>query len=385
MTVAILVTATTTAACDQGTEPSVPVGYTQDDLRQDTDAIRDLGVTGVQARVVTPDGEHLIATSGVGDLTSHQPVDPDGYFRIASVTKPFTATVILQLVGEDRMALDGTVEDYLPGVVAGNGHDGHQITIRQLLQHTSGVGDDYPEINSLEDFQRHRYDLLAPEEIVARAMSHQPHFPAGEGWAYANTGYVLLGWIIEEVTGRPWHEEVDQRILQPLGLTDTFWPDTVPTLPDPHARAYEPFPPSGELVDVTEHTGSFNGGAGGGLIGTTNDLNMFLRALLGGELLAEQQLAHMKQTIPVSAEWELLQPHAQVGLGLFVRPLSCGGVYYGHHGGEGGYITTAGASDDGRRSVVVSMSTALSETLESILQQTQAADRLVDRALCDAS
>jgi D-alanyl-D-alanine carboxypeptidase len=387
LTAAALLTALAASALTSpaaATATSTPPGYTRSHLQHDTDTIRDLGVTGVHARVVTHDGEHIVAASGVADRATNEPVNPDGYFRIASATKTFTATVVLQLAGEGKLSLEDTVEQHLPGVVAGNGNDGRRITIRQLLQHTSGIRDNYPEVTTAEEFERQRDDLLTPEETVARAMRQRPHFAPGEGWAYSNTGYVLAGMVIQEVTGRPWHEEVNRRILRPLGLTDTYWPGTSPLLPAPHARAYQARPPRNELVDTTEHTGSFNAGAGGGLIGTTADLNRFFRALLAGELLAPGELAQMQQTVPVSAELEQLMPGASYGLGLFVRPLSCGGVSYSHEGGEAGYITANGVTPDGQRSVAVSMSSALSDTPDGPIEQEQAASRLVDHALCDA-
>ncbi|GAA4636423.1 serine hydrolase domain-containing protein [Actinoallomurus vinaceus] len=350
-------------------------------LRRDADAITALGVTGVQARLVTSDGRNLTATSGVADLTTRRQVSSNGYFRIASVTKAFVATVILQLAGDGRLSLDDTVERWLPGVVSGNGNDGRAITIRQLLQHTSGIHDDYPDYTSAEDFYQHRYDTYTPEQIVARAMRHRPDFRPGTDWRYSNTGYVLLGMVIQRVTGHPWHEEVRDRIVRPLGLKHTFWPGTSPTLPRPHASSYQRFKPGEPLVDVTEQVGPFAGGEAG-LVSTTADLNRFFGALLGGRLLPPAQLAQMKQTIPVSKEFEPLMPGARDGLGLFSRPLSCGGVYWGHEGGDSGWISAAGVTADGRRSVTVSMSGTIADSTDDVLRITRAESKLVDDALC---
>jgi D-alanyl-D-alanine carboxypeptidase len=350
-------------------------------LRHDAETITALGVTGVQARLVTPDGRNLTVTGGVADLTTRRPVPPNGHFRIASVTKTFVATVILRLAGDGRISLDDTVERWLPGVVGGNGNDGHAITIRQLLQHTSGIHDDYPDYTSAEDFYRHRYDTYTPEQIVARAMRHRPDFQPGKDWRYSNTGYALLGMIIQRVTGHPWHEEVRARIVRPLGLEHTFWPGTSPTLPEPHARSYQRFEPGGPLVDVTEQAGLVDNGEAG-LVSTTADLDRFFSALLGGRLLPPAQLAQMKRTIPVGAEFEPLMPGARDGLGLFSRPLSCGGTYWGHEGGDSGWITATGVTSDGRRSVTVSLSGANAESADHVLRVEQAESRLVDDALC---
>ncbi|GLY78859.1 serine hydrolase [Actinoallomurus iriomotensis] len=352
-------------------------------LQRDTDAITALGVTGVQARLIGPDGRNLTATSGVADRTTRRPVPPDGYFRIASTTKTFVATVILQLAGDGRLSLDDTVERWLPGVVSGNGNDGHAITIRQLLQHTSGIHDDYPDYTSAEDFHRHRYDTYTPEQTVARAMRHRPDFRSGTDWSYCNTGYVLLGMVVHRVTGHPWHEEVRDRIVRPLGLRHTFWPGTSPELPRPHAETYQSFAPGEPPVDVTEQIGQGTNGEAG-LVSTTADLNRFLRALLGGRLLRPAQLAQMKHTMPVSEEFQKLMPGARDGLGVFSRPLSCGGVYWGHEGGDSGWITADGVTADGRRAVTASLSGVFAASSDDVLRVEQAESKLIDDALCAA-
>ncbi|MDN3351978.1 serine hydrolase domain-containing protein [Actinomadura sp. DC4] len=346
-------------------------------LRRDAAALTALGVTGVQARSTGPG---LVATGGVADLTTRRPVSPYGYFRIASVTKTFVATVILQLAGEGRLSLSDTVSRWLPGVVSGNGNDGQAISVRQLLQHTSGIHDDYPDFTSAEDFYRHRYDVSTPEQTVARATRHHPDFPPGSHWNYSNTGYVLLGMIIQRVTGHSWHEEVRSRIVRPLGLAHTFLPGSA-TLPWPHAESYQRFQPSEPLVDVTEQTGVGDNGEAG-LVSTTADLNRFFRALLGGRLLPAAQLAQMKRTVPVGAEWEPLMPGARDGLGLFSRPLSCGGVYWGHEGGDSGWITAVGVTADGRRGVTVSLTGVLAESPDDVMHVERAESELVDDALC---
>jgi D-alanyl-D-alanine carboxypeptidase len=350
-------------------------------LQRDADAITTHGVTGVQARLTTSDGLDLTATSGVADLTDRQPVSAAGYFRIASVTKAFVATVTLQLAGEHRLSLDDPVERWLPGVVSGNGNDGRAITIRQLLQHTSGIHDDYPDYTSAADFYQHRYDTYTPEQLVARAMRHHPDFRPGTAWGYGNTDYVLLGMVIERVTGHSWHDQARDRIIRPLGLNHTFWPGSSPTLPRPHAETYQRFRAGEPLVDVTEQVGSGTNGEAG-LVSTTADLDRFFRALLGGRLLPPAQLALMEQSVPVSTEFEQLMPGARDGLGLFSRPLSCGGVYWGHEGGDSGWISAAGVTSDGRRSVTVSLSGVLADSPADVQRVEQAESKLVDDALC---
>ncbi|MER5967329.1 serine hydrolase domain-containing protein [Streptomyces sp. NPDC002057] len=348
-------------------------------LRQDTEAIHALGVSGVQARVTTPDGRQWVATSGTADLTTGVPVRPDGYFRMASTSKTLVATVVLQLAAEGALSLDDTVDHWLPDVVRGNGNDGRRMTLRHLLQHTSGIHDDLPGYTTPQEYYQQRHDVHGSGQLVARAMAHPPDFPPGEGWAYSNTGYVLLDMIIKKATGRPGHQEISDRILRPLGLDRTRWMGTSPTLPRPHARAYQLFGP-GSRVDVTDQTPVDHETLS--WVTTTRDENDFFRALLSGRLLPKRRLAEMKRTVPVSAEVQQFWPGGRYGLGLVERPLSCGGTYWSHEGGDGGYITLNGVTEDGRRSAVVSMSEARGDTLDHILAQERAAGALIDHALC---
>jgi D-alanyl-D-alanine carboxypeptidase len=339
-------------------------------LQRDADAIHALGVTGVQARMTTSDGRHLVVTSGVADTTTGRPVPSDGRFRIASSRKAFVATVVLQLAGEHRLSLDDTVARWLPGV-------DRRITVRHLLQNSSGIPDDLPGYTTPREYYEQRYDVYTREQLVARAMTHPLLFAPGTDWSYSNTGFTLAGMVVERVTGRSLQQEITDRIVRPLGLHDTTWPGTSPTLPRPYARAYQLFG-TGDLVDVTEQVS----GDPDSMISTTRDLDRFFRALLGGRLLQRAQLAEMKRTVPVNADVETIWPGGRYGLGLARRPLPCGGAYWGHDGGDAGYITGTGVTEDGRRSVVVSMSAALGDSPIHQLQQQHAADALVQNALC---
>ncbi|MFB7865773.1 serine hydrolase domain-containing protein [Streptomyces sp. NPDC056069] len=362
-----------------GAPASSATGYRPDDLRRDTDALHALGITGVQARVTTAGGRELVAAAGVAVAGTNRPVPRDGYFRMASTGKALMATVVLQLVDEGRLSLDDTVDRRLPGLIAGNGNDGRKITVRQLLQNTSGLHDDLPGFDTPQQYYRHRYDTYSAEQIVARAMRHRPDFPPGGGWGYSNTGYVVLGMIVEKAAGRPWPAEIESRILKPLGTTRTYLAGNTPTLRRPHADGYQVFA-SGERIDVTEQIVPDLGG----YVSTTADVNRFFRGLLGGRLLSPARLADMRRTVPVDKRLETFWPRGRYGLGLVNRPLSCGGSYWSHEGGEAGYITLNGVTDDGGRTVTVSMSTSFND-LNRTLRQHKAASDLVDRALCDAS
>jgi D-alanyl-D-alanine carboxypeptidase len=357
------------AACSEGS------GYGQDDLQRDLDAIRDRGAVGVQARV-TLDSAVLVATSGVANVQTREPVPENGHYRIASTTKTFVATVVLQLVGEGSLSLDDTVEAHLPGVVRGEGHDGSAITIRDLLQHTSGIYDynndeAWNPFNTLGTFEKRRFDHYEPEELVAVAMSHPPIFEPGTARSYANTNYVLAGMIIEAVTGNPWPEEVRNRIIEPLGLAQTTIGNDG-QMPEPHARGYYQFPDGGPLVDVTLLDPSA-GDAGGAIISTPEDVTRFFRALLGGELLAPELLAEMQDSVP--------EGDGRYGLGLGWSPLSCGGGYWRHGGAVPGYLSYEGFSEDGSHGVVLSVSSWRADDVANYAQD-GASFKLIDNVFC---
>jgi D-alanyl-D-alanine carboxypeptidase len=348
-------------------------GYDREALQRDLDAVHNAGITGVLGEVRGRRGR-LVARAGVADLRSRRPVPYRAYFRMGSSTKTFVATVILQLAGERRLSLDDTVEEWLPGVVAGDGNDGRQITVRQLLQHTSGLYDYLRDRRpTAEEFQRNRFRSYRPEELVAMALRHPPSFAPGTSWEYSNTNYVLAGMIIEKVTGRTWDREVRDRILRPLRLHHTFSPDNSPFVPPPRATAYNQFTPGGPLVDVTTRNESW-GDAAGNLITTTADLTRFWVALAQGELLRPAELAEMHETVPAAG---FPIAGARYGLGILWLPLSCGGGYWTHGGDTLGYSTRGGVTPDGRRAIAISLSTRVLD-----LRPSQVADQAVDHALC---
>ncbi|WP_395759827.1 beta-lactamase family protein [Streptomyces althioticus] len=350
-------------------------------LQREADALRDTGVTGVAVRLDTPQGT-VTARSGVRDLRSHGPVPEGGYLRLGSTTKTFVATVLLRLVGERRVSLDRTVEELLPGLVRGAGNDGRTITVRHLLRHTSGLPDYVPDVfpeQSAETYFANRWRAYTPAELVRLAVRHRPAFPAGAGWAYSNTNYVLAGLIIERITGRGWEREVADRILRPLGLRHTDTPGTRPFLPHPHTSDYQQFAEGGPLVDTTLPYRPFDSGADGSMTGTARDLNRFFSALAGGRLLAPAELAAMRDTVEVPPG----NGHpagARAGLGLFHTPLSGGGGCLGHSGSGFGYVVETATTLDGRRTVTVSAHSRSADPEQAARQETALRD-LIDHAL----
>ncbi|GGZ33389.1 serine hydrolase [Streptomyces inusitatus] len=350
--------------------------------------LKDAGYTGIAVEV-RHGHRRLAASAGEAVLGTGRPAPRDAVFRAASVTKTFVATVVLQLAAEGRLSLDDTVERWLPGVVDGNGNDGRRITLRHLLQHTSGIYNwDHSEVtgDTAEDFERTRFDRFTPEESVAHAMRHRPDFPPAAPddpaprWNYSNPGYLLAGMIVEKATGRPWAEEVERRLIRPLGLRDTYAPGDDPYLRAPHARTYHKFRGSDRWTDTTVRD-TTSAGAAGALVSTRHDLDRFYTALLGGRLLPAAQLAEMRRTVPVGGVYEEAMPGLRYGLGLMRQPLSCGGHRWGHGGDLDGATVRTGFTGDGSRSVVVTASGKTADFAQ-LMRAEQAVQRLVERALC---
>ncbi|WP_457028052.1 serine hydrolase domain-containing protein [Kitasatospora sp. P5_F3] len=338
-----------------------------DSVQQGLNAlVRSDGLPAALASVQDRTGRTRTYTAGVGDLATGAKVPADGQVRIGSNTKTFTAVVVLQLVGEGKVALDEHVETYLPGLVHGDGIDGNHITVRQLLQHTSGI----PDYEGLIEESTLRYRYFEPRQLLDLALRHKADFAPGKGFKYSSTNYVLAGLLVQRVTDRPLPEEIDRRIIKPLGLHHTYFPATGDrTVREAHPHGYRRDSPDGPLRDFTELDPSA-GWAAGQMISTNSEVNRFFTALLAGRLLPTAQLAQLRSTVPIG------DSGAGYGLGIISRPLSCGGVYWGHGGDIAGYETRGGVTDDGRAANVtvtaVPTDAAGTEHLESV----------VDTALC---
>ncbi|MFJ2217326.1 serine hydrolase domain-containing protein [Streptomyces sp. NPDC101062] len=314
-------------------------------------AVRD-GVPGALARVTDRDGVWNGA-AGVADRTTGRERLPQDRYRIGSLTKTFVATVLLQLEAEGRLDLDDTVESRLPGVVRGNGHDGRTVTVRQLLNHTSGIFNytsdaEFRQKTAGDDFLTHRYDTWLPEQLIAQAMSHPPYSVPGSGFRYSNTNYILAGMIVERVTGHPYGTEIERRILRPLELRATSAPGTEVRMPRPSGRANSKLlspDPAAKIHDVTELNPTV-AGAAGSMISAPADLQRFYRALLRGELLPAEQLAEMTETVDVTPG-----APAGYGLGLLRQKLPCGVEIWGHSGDTRGSLSAVAMTRDASHSI----------------------------------
>ncbi len=337
--------------------------------------VTETGLPGVLASVRGSDGRVRTYTAGTGDLRTGAPVPRDGRVRIASNTKTFTATVVLQLVAEGSVELVAPVERYLPGVVRGPGGDGRRTTVRQLLQQRSGLPDyDSIVIDAGGSLRSIAHIYVEPRQLVDAALAERRSSRPGVRWEYSNTNYVLLGLIVQRVTGRPFGEEVTRRVIAPLGLEDTYWPrEGEQRIRGSHPRGYLADGPGGAWRDITRMDPSF-GWAAGQLVSTPADLGRFTAALLDGRLLPPAQLAAMRRT--VAAPGFDAEPGWRYGLGLASHPLSCGPTGWGHGGDIQGFQTRGLTTDDGRWAVVAV--TGLPTTLEQVADVSAA----VDTALC---
>jgi D-alanyl-D-alanine carboxypeptidase len=302
--------------------------------------VRD-GAPGALVVVRTPTGVRR-AASGLASREPRAVLRGTDRFRVASITKPFVATLVLQLVAEGKLRLEESVDRWLPGLVP----NGSAITIRELLNHTSGLFD-YPGDEGfvsavIADPARE----WSPRELVRIATAHAPLFPPGTGWSYSNTNYVLLGLVVEAATGKPIDQQLRERIFDPLTLSATSFPAGTEIEGD-HAQGYIGFAtlpslPFGALMDVTSVISPSIGWAAGGIVSNGDDITRFFAALLGGRLLRPDLLAAMRTVAPGS----------DYGLGLLRVQTACGRAF-GHLGDGAGYRTVAYARPNGRRVVVV--------------------------------
>ncbi|MGR4880261.1 serine hydrolase domain-containing protein [Streptomyces sp. LARHCF249] len=341
--------ATAFAVPAQASSGTAPAKAGHEATQRAMDAEVEAGIPGITAQVRDARGVWK-STSGVGNLTTGTPRGTNDRFRIGSITKTFVATVLLQMEAEGKLDLDDKVEHHLPGLVRGNGNDGRKITVRQLLNHTSGLFDYLADEEYLDTYMRgegfltHRYDTLPPEKHVKVALSHAPLFEPGDRFSYSNTNYILAGLIIEKAGGRTYEAEVRDRIIKPLGLRATSQPGNSIRMPRPSSRSYSKLFAStpDRIDDVTEMNGS-QGWADGDIISTTGDLNRFYNALLNGELLTPKQLKAMKTTVSTAE-----RPDMSYGLGITRFRTSCGTTLWGHGGGMLGSTSLAVTTEDGR-------------------------------------
>ncbi|MEV0581395.1 serine hydrolase domain-containing protein [Nonomuraea sp. NPDC050310] len=345
--------------------PVTAEAATPDDTRIQQVLDEMAGVGGLAARIVDG-GQVRDFKAGVADpMNPAKPPVPDrARFRVGSTTKSFVATVVLQLVNEGRLDLDAPARGYFPHPLLKN----RAITIRHLLNHTSGIpdydGELYQDAKDIQDLlDRVRYTTYTLRDVLKLARKSTDDVPPFGSFGYANTNYTLLALVIERVTGRAYAEEVTRRVLRPLGLSDTYFPGTDPTIVGPHTEAYIPVGPDVPLANVTDwNPSAFN--AAGELISTPADLAAFTQALLSGALLP----AHLLRQMVTGAEW---------GLGIEFWKTSCGKDLFGHTGAAIGVYSMMFGTRDGSRQFAVAFTPGGSKGASMANAQ-----KMVDAAFC---
>ena len=301
------------------------------------------GAPGTIAVIQGPKGREVYR-AGLADVRTERRLTAGDHFRAGSVNKTFTATVVLQLVAERKLRLEDTVQQWLPGLLP----DGDQILVRQLLSHSSGLAD-YCEVQDEVcvppvAVMGRRWD---PRELVAIGAEAPRTFAPGQGWNYSNTGFVLLGLIVERVTGKAFGAELERRIIRPLRLRETSFPSET-RLPRPFGHGYDVMAAGSWPADVTATSPTIAWTAGG-IVSTPDDLIRFMRALQAGQLLPAPLLTEMRRPTPYSLDGPTALGFGPYGLGLFHFTWSKACGMWGHGGDIPGFHTFAGSTANGRR------------------------------------
>jgi len=339
----------------------------------------DAGYPGAITARTDPDGTPHVATAGYDNVAARTLIRPDSEVRIGSATKTFTAVVILQMVQQGKFSLDTSIEELLPEVVVRKqGVDPTTISVRDLLQHTSGLPE-YADLIAKDPFgQRNTY--RSPRDMLDIALRRHASYEGIKTYSYSNTNYLVLGLIAERVTQRSIGELIADRIVGPLGLRHTYFPAPGERrFRGPHVTGYH-VTAGGDLDDISESDPSWTWAAGA-MISTPAELNKFMQAVLGGDLLDEHTTKLMLTGIPTGED---LLPGSTYGLGIESINLSCGSAW-GHSGDIPGYQTRNAVASDGT-AVTVTV-TALPFAIfqgpeEELLQRYRIVIDTLDQALC---
>ncbi|MFC4499115.1 MULTISPECIES: serine hydrolase domain-containing protein [Streptomyces] len=325
-------------------------GLDREALRQSLDAVRDAGMYGTFS-AVRDGGSRWAGASGVADVHTGRPVTADMEHRVGSVTKAFTSTAVLQLVGKRRIALDAPVADYVPDLVPGE--RGRAITVRMLLNHTSGIGDyvlaAFPSLphNSPASLDDNRFRRFTPGQLIRFGLDATATGSPGQTPGhYSNTNYVIAGEILRRVTGQDPERWITDHVIRPAGLRHTYFP-TTPRIQGPHSKMYESLY---GLIDPPRDYSVYDmswAGTAGALISTMDDLNRFYRALLGGRLVGPAELSEMQRTVNMDG--------IDYGLGIYTLDIPGCGRFWGHDGSVFGAGTVVLSSADGTRQVAAAL------------------------------
>ena len=327
-----------------GAASAAPSKGEAESLKARAQGLVEAGYPAALAAVSDSKGESAGVAVGKGSLETGQAPPMDGEVRIGSNTKTFVAVVVMQLVQEGKVGLDEPIETYLPGLIKGEGIDGSKITVRQLLQHTSGLPEYTDTTPGRSDIFQVKDHYAQPRDLLDTALSKPAAFEPGTQWAYTNTNYVVLGMLVERVSQRPVGEQIDERIVKKLGLSHTYFPAPGDrSIKGTHPQGYH-LSAEGKLEDITEMDPAW-AWAAGAMVSTPSELNTFFQAVFDGRLLTQASIDEMKNGAVDASSY--LGPGTVYGLGLIGTPLSCGGTSWGHGGTIHGYQTDNAVGPDG--------------------------------------
>ena len=363
-----------------GAASAAPSKGEAESLKARAQGLVEAGYPAALAAVSDSKGESAGVAVGKGSLETGQAPPMDGEVRIGSNTKTFVAVVVMQLVQEGKVGLDEPIETYLPGLIKGEGIDGSKITVRQLLQHTSGLPEYTDTTPGRSDIFQIKDHYIPPRDLLDTALGKPAAFEPGTQWAYTNTNYLVLGMLVERVSQRPVGEQIDERIVKKLGLSHTYFPAPgEEKIRGTHPQGYH-LSAEGKLEDITEMDPAW-GWAAGAMVSTPSELNTFFQAVFDGRLLTQASIDEMKKGVDMGSGGGVY------GLGLIGTPLSCGGTSWGHGGDIAGYHTRGGVGPDGTAVTVAvtAWPSAIADqnNLESSAEEKAGkVDETVDAALC---
>jgi D-alanyl-D-alanine carboxypeptidase len=275
--------------------------------------VRD-GAPGAIVYLRTPTGVRA-GVAGYADRNAHVSMRAADRYRIASLTKAFTSVLVLQLESEGKLDIDDPVEKYLPHVVA----NGSAITLRELLNHTSGLFDYSDDDGWSQAVFDNPQRTWAPLELAAFGVKHAPYFAPGTDYHYSNTNYILLGLVVEAIDGKPLAQALQDRIIGPLSLTSTSLPSGIQLAPD-FVHGYLSLSGS-PLIDLAPLLSPSIGWSAGGMVSNAADVTTFYRALLTGKLLPAAQLDEMETPTASSGTYGLGVDNVLPGCGRAVGHL----------------------------------------------------------------
>lgn len=287
-------------------------------------AVNSTGIPGAMVGIWGPDGNY-VKVAGVADTATKAPMETDFYHRIGSVTKTFTVTALLQLVDEGKIGLDDPISQYVDGVM-----EGDAISLRHLAGMRSGLVDYTTSEQFVMEYLSDPRRAFTPEELVGYVKDLPLQLRPGTTVNYSNTNTVLLGMVIERVSGSRLSDVIDTKIATPLGMEHTSFPMTN-AFPTPHAQGYTNQTLDESVTAATDWNPSW-GGAAGAMISSLDDMRIWVPALAKGDLLTDDTQKQRLQTVNLSEG----DDSSGYGLGLFNS-----GGWIGHNGSLPGYKTVS--------------------------------------------